>query len=527
MTLSEQILKTASDIQAKIWENIEALFTPMATRLLARNLTAKAFNPVYFKSPEGKAMAAKLSKGFGGLNSTPEQVLGVLAELGLGEFGQVQIEAIIGQPIPNEATRTLEVFKNVVLIQDITLITNILGIIGEFVPTTQLGQIGQELRTLVASTGITQVSGIAYPMILEPLLQERIQKELFPVFTPKILQEADILRAYIRGIYTKADAEQLFGYLGYGKNNTAMMLETAQYYPPGQDFIRFAVRDVFNSQVVESAKLMDQYPKDIEPFAAKAGMSPDILKWYWAAHWELPSPTMGYEMLHRRVIDKAQLQQLLKVSDFAPGWIDNMIAISYSPLTRVDARNMLLDGTITDKEFLSAMQDLGYNDVNAQRLLKWVSKKTEPPQKDLTQATMINSYKLGLVSRDKVKEYLTALGYDTDESELILALEDRKQEQDLITEKLEALKYQYSTGSITLTDFVKACAGLGIPETKAQAEAMKAEQGRVKNVARPSKEDILAWLKAGQINKERAQEELRKLGYSPDYIKLYVGEKLK
>jgi len=526
MGLSDQIKGVATWIGEKLFTQIEDLFTPMACRLMSRHLTKALLDPKKYTTPAGQAIVARMQAGLTAPISDPATLAGLITDVAMTKFGKVQIEGILAKQIPTDAKSTDALFSHIALVQDITLLSNALAILGEVVPTTQLGQVGMEIREFLQAGGMGQIAGLGVGMILQPLMQERIQKELFPVFTPKILQENDILRGYIRGILSKEDTTRAFGYLGYSQQYTDMMLSTAMFYPQAQDFIRFAVRDVFTPAIVESGKLMDMYPKDIEPYAAKAGMTPDVLKWYWAAHWELPSPQMGYEMLHRRIITQDQLRSLLKTADFAPGWIDPMISISYAPLTRVDARNMYINGVLTDKEFLLAMKDIGYNDLNAQRLLDYVSVKVEPPQRDLTQATMITSYKLGLISAKQLTDYLMLLGYDQTEADLLLAIEDRKAEQDLITEKLEALKYQYSTGAITLTDFVKACGGLGIPETKAQAEAMKAEQGRIKSVSRPTKEDILAWLKAKQITQDRARDELRKLGYASDYITLYTGGKL-
>ena len=93
-------------------------------------------------------------------------------------------------------------------------------------------------------------------------------------------------------------------------------------------------------------------------------MDKEVLQWYWRAHWELPSPTTGFEMLHRlhpdvlEVIgekykemglnpddlktDLDTLKELLKISDYPKYWRDRLAAISYSPLTRVDLRLSLI-----------------------------------------------------------------------------------------------------------------------------------------------------------------------------------------
>ena len=51
-------------------------------------------------------------------------------------------------------------------------------------------------------------------------------------------------------------------------------------------------------------------------------------------------------MLHRGVIDTAELDMLLRAQDVMPFWRDRLTAIAYRPLTRVDVRRMYKQGVL-------------------------------------------------------------------------------------------------------------------------------------------------------------------------------------
>ncbi|GAI46847.1 unnamed protein product, partial [marine sediment metagenome] len=54
------------------------------------------------------------------------------------------------------------------------------------------------------------------------------------------------------------------------------------------------------------------FPDDLERYGAMKGLSKEWTQRYWAAHWALPSPQQGFEMLHRGVIDNSELNMLLR-----------------------------------------------------------------------------------------------------------------------------------------------------------------------------------------------------------------------
>lgn len=107
------------------------------------------------------------------------------------------------------------------------------------------------------------------------------------------------------------------------------------------DYIRFAVRDVYDTAKRKLFTLDEDYPAIVGAKLKMLGYSPKDAEDAWAAHWELPSPTQAFEMLHRGVLPEGiTIEDFLKSADYAPVWRKAMTDISYNPITRTDAKRM-------------------------------------------------------------------------------------------------------------------------------------------------------------------------------------------
>jgi hypothetical protein len=525
MGLGDKVLKTMTDWIQGVFNKIIDWYTPKMTERIRMDVVKSLLEPKLFKTPEVQKVVEGLGKEMGHSPNTAGEFAYTLAKVFEGFASKMDFEALSTMKITDKTPTTRDLFRLMARNTDLCLLSQIFGIAGEFIPMTELGKMGEELRAYLNYSGLQQSGGLGYGMIFSNALSPSIVQEVNAQHPITPIPISDLFRLWHRGLVPDAQLQDELLKYGFRLSSQEQMKKGSWFYPSGEDFIRFSVRDVFNPKVVESSKLDDMYPELMEPEVLKSGMSPEYFRWFWRAHWILPSPQMGYEMLHRRVIDLDGLKSLLKVADYAPGWVDKMIAISYNPLTRVDARRMFLEGVLSDQEFLDSMGDLGYNDVNCKRLLAWVKKEYMTASKDLTQTQLIQAYNLGLSSRDQTLKNLGNLGYDSTESEMVLALEDNKAVQKRLVEETEALRYLYQVDQLTEKEFIEKMSKLGVPTAKALTEVAKAKTDRLKSVKSPSKEDILGWLAKDQVTKTWASTELRKLGYSPVYVTLYIGEK--
>jgi hypothetical protein len=158
----------------------------------------------------------------------------------------------------------------------------------------------------------------------------------------------------------------------------------AEYVPSPTDLVSFMLRDVFDKDVVAKygydEQFKDKYQGQVIAWARSQGMQEETFRKYWHAHWRLPSPTQGFEFLHRlrpgRVpeelkTDANDVIALLNVNDYPTYWAKRLAAVSYKPLTRVDTRRAYFLGALSEDETREAILDLGYGADNADLLLRY------------------------------------------------------------------------------------------------------------------------------------------------------------
>ena len=245
------------------------------------------------------------------------------------------------------------------------------------------------------------------------------------------LPEMYAREAFLRGFITQGEHDEYLVRLGYLSDDLALIRKTYMRIPPVPDLIRFAVREAYDETLAQDLQLdsgydtiKDRFEKDL----IQNGLDPDYGKFYWRSHWDLPSPSQAYEMLHRGVITKQELSQLLKVSDYSPEWIDKLTAISYSPYTRVDIRRMHKVGVLTGTEVVEAYKDIGYDVDKATKLAQFTIQLNEDidveTNKDLSQSNILRAYKVALLDRNTARTMLIQLGYNERESNILLDMQD-------------------------------------------------------------------------------------------------------
>ena len=441
-----------------------------------------------------------------------------------GRVAELQLESMLGIKIDERTPVTQRLTQNMGAITNTSLAAASTAIVAEIASLGQIDAIGNEIRSYLDYSGLSQITGYGYGLIVSTALESQVKYEINSQTKHMALDPNILAVLYMRGHIGKETYEKEMAKHGYSEENSANIIKALEFYPSGNDFITMAVRDVFNPEVVKSARLDDNFPEEIVPLAAKAGMPEEVLRWYWRAHWQLPSPQMGYEMLQRGIITVDELRGLLRAADWAPGWIDKLIAISYNPLTRVDARRMWETGVLTDEEYVEAMMDLGYDERNARRYLAWVKVDSTAKEKDLTKTEVLNAYKYGLISREEAIQHVMGFGYDEDEADLIISLEDQKIADKELQDNIDLIKWQYTHFEIDEEQFFEKMSKLGINRAASTKYLAEAENTIIKSGKLPSITDVRNWFKKGIIDEAEAINYLKRLQYRVPEQKRYMEE---
>lgn len=333
----------------------------------------------------------------------------------------------------------------------------------------------------------------------------------------------------LRGDIDKDAFDYSLGAQGYNPAYIDPLRELSLFIPPVQDLITMAVREVFSEEQARANGQFDDFPAEFEEFAAKQGVSREWAERYWAAHWVLPSPQMGFEMFHRRVIDEKRLRGLMTALDIMPGWRDEMIAISYNPLTRVDVRRMHAMGVIDDEQVRDAYLDIGYSPENAELMLRFTKEYNEGESvaeldiaSDLTRASILNFYKDGTLGRPETLALLLQAGINAVAAELFIADADFDMERRERQDELDLIYGRFEYGSITFEQASDQIRAQPLTEREIELALLELEKLSERMNKLPSRAELDKFIAAGIINETDYINTMRKRGYSLFWAERYL-----
>jgi len=374
---------------------------------------------------------------------------------------------------------------------------------------------------------------------------DNYKEVLFDFYKPK-LPPTTLLEAEKRIEKLDYDITKALKQHGFNDKEISILRELSYAYPSPTDFIRFAVREVFTEDKETQEALSAEFPEDIVPYAEKAGMRKDVLEWYWKAHWELPSPSQVYEMLHRLNPDvlavrgeaykemgldlsklettKETVEFYLKQADYDKRWRQRLLAISYNPLTRVDLRRIYELGLIDDNELLARLMEVGYTKKDAELMLEFY--KTFRQEEARTFAKTEIKYLLyyGIINETEAKVMLERLGYTEEDAKTMIELWKVKLAEKDMRETQKFVRDAYALGEITREEAERILREAGLSEEVIAVVLDKEDKRRLKSQKLPSPSTVVKWLKNGIITQDKAREILRSINVKEEYIEYYIKE---
>jgi gas vesicle protein len=339
--------------------------------------------------------------------------------------------------------------------------------------------------------GVMSKEAYFYNASLGGVTKERAQVNFEtnrPLPTPGSIQEA-----FLRGEINENLHDSYMAHYGYSDKDINLIKSLYHLIPPPSDLIRMAVREAFSPDIAVKFGQYEDYPQAFTDWAAKQGIDKDWAERYWASHWDLPSPSMGFEMLHRGIIDDNELKLLLRALDVMPYWRERLIQLSYNPITRVDLRRMYKMGVLDEDDVYRGYLDIGYSPDNAQRLTEFTKRYSAPEDvneqdqfRELARSTYSQAYKKKIIAREEYTAYLTTMGYHPDDINLLVQLDDYQAYQtdklfDLADYRKDMLKLALSAwakGIIHDTDIRSMLGDLGYDDREITLELQIVEYNR-------------------------------------------------
>lgn len=292
-------------------------------------------------------------------------------------------------------------------------------------------------------------------------------------------------------------------------------------YPGLQDLITMAVREAFSPEIIDKFQLGADFPEGFAEEAKKQGLDPEWARRYWYAHWNLPSINQGFEMLHRGLIDRDELDVLLRTQDVMPYWRERLVQIAFRPLTRVDVRRMHALGTLDRDQVKKAYKDIGYNEENAELMTQFTEQYNQVSDRELTKTEILQLYKKGTLEYDDSLEFLVELGYDQDTAAWLLEEQAAAVTEDNRNLSLTQVKKMYFAGVITRGEATGRLAELNYTADDIERVYSLWELEAEPNIRTPSRTDLEKFYEAGIIDDDTWFDQMLNLGYTEEAIVWY------
>jgi hypothetical protein len=355
--------------------------------------------------------------------------------------------------------------------------------------------------------------GVAEPLI--PVYKE---------FARNLPSMGELFNGYWRGLYSEGEFTGYLKRMGYNEKDTQAIKALTENIPPLSDLIHMLVRDAFNNSAASRYGYDEDYPSDINEFFAKQGYSPDWAKRYWRSHWQLPSPSQGYEMLHRGLIDVEDLETLLRISDYPKFWRDKLRDISYHVLTRVDVRRLLQAGLIDESKAFEVYKQMGYTPEDARLLTDFAVMGISQDERDLTKTDVLNLYEEGLIDRSEASGNLVKMGYDGQEADAIIQLSDVAIAKAMRTDLINYVKERFLAHQVDENGARSELTQIGLKSQSVDRYILNWQRATEIESALPSMADVKRWYASDYIDESKFRSYLSKHRHTQENIEIYVKE---
>lgn len=270
----------------------------------------------------------------------------------------------------------------------------------------------------------SQLLGALPSIIAAPVLSDiytagfgvQVRRRVQNAYQQTLLSPMDYISYSYRYPDKEIDLRWYLSELGYNEAQEEIMSDLYKFYPNPGDFVRFGVREVFKPEIVAKYGYDDDFPEEIKTHMHKAGLTDEVMEWFWRAHWEMPSFYNIREARWRDKITDSEVDEWLTINDYAPYWRDIMKDILYTPYTRVDVRRMYDTGILGRDEVKRTYQDIGYDEEHAENLTEYTVVNSDKTKEVLS--TYLNAYKRGIIDESELRSKMEEMNYSTEEIDL-------------------------------------------------------------------------------------------------------------
>ncbi len=353
----------------------------------------------------------------------------------------------------------------------------------------------------------------------------------YGLITEQLLPALNLESLRLRGLIPETDYAAEMSRQGFTPERIQQVQNLAKLIPNPQDLVNMAVREAWDAQTIERFQYMAGFPAEFSEWMQKQGYSEDWAKKFWTSHWVLPGLSQAYEMVHRLrpgTTDKPftldDMRLLLKTADYPEYFRDRLIEISYAPYTRIDVRRLFGQDILTEDQVYQNYLDLGYDVEHAKNLTAFTVKGARAEEKGLTREAITSLYRDAILGRPEAKTMLNDLGYNDDNAEFWLLLVDYALDAADDNAKLATIRDQFVSGDLDDSTVMAALGALNLAGDRQARLLTQWVIQRAAKVKKPSSAQLEIFYKAGLVQGDEYLAGLLRFGYNAADADLFVKQ---
>ncbi|GAJ00139.1 unnamed protein product, partial [marine sediment metagenome] len=155
----------------------------------------------------------------------------------------------------------------------------------------------------------------------------------------------------------------------------------------------------------------ENYPPGLTPWANKIGMTEEVAKMYWAAHWDLPAIGQMFDMYHRGIIHRPDMLLGLRAKDVMPFWRDKMVGLSYRLIPRRTLPRMVKQELLDHPGLVGRFRKLGYNPEDSVLMADSAMLQAQEAERELSRGDIVRGMSYGWFDESKARQLLADIRY--------------------------------------------------------------------------------------------------------------------
>lgn len=280
--------------------------------------------------------------------------------------------------------------------------------------------------------------------------------------------------------------------------------------------------DAYLEGQVDEATARDLY--------ARAGGDPELFDLLFDTRGQAPTPSQALDLLNRGIIaergsgpTETSYEQAFLEGPWRNKWLEPFLALREYVVPPRSVRPMVAAGAWTVERGMEELGKSGVPEETARAILEEAAAGKLATERDLVKSEVIAAYRDGIDTAEVATANLEALGYSSDEADLLLALADHAYEQSLRTALVSRLRTLYTGYKITEEETSSSLAALGVGGTAASKYLALWDVLRTTPQADLTESQVRNAALKGVVDQAYYEGWLADHGYSPDEVQILTG----